>query len=74
MTNNKEQKIEQLLFKQVEKPEKMFSVKIINVYDNKYRINLWAKVEEDDVEKNKIVNSYFASFKDDELVIKNINK
>jgi len=69
MTYNKEQKIEQLLFKQVEKPKKMFSLKVINVYNDRYRINVWAKVEEDGIEKNKIASSYFVSFKNDELKI-----
>jgi hypothetical protein len=62
--------IEELLFKQVEKPKGLQAVKITNVFDNRYRINVWIKVvEENGLEKNKIHSSYFAHLNGDELTI-----
>jgi hypothetical protein len=61
--------IEALLFKQAERPKGLFAVKIINVFSDKYRINVWAKIEEDGLEKNKIASSYFVKFKNKKLEI-----
>jgi hypothetical protein len=61
--------IEELLFKQVERPKGVQSVKITNVFDNRYRINVWVRVEEDGFEKNKIHSSYFAHLNGDNLAI-----
>jgi hypothetical protein len=48
-----------LLFRQVEKPEHYMMCKAMNVYDNKYRINVYTKHEEDGLFKQRISNSYF---------------
>lgn len=69
MSGNIEKNIESLLFKQIEKPQNIFSLKIINVYNDKYRINIWGKVEEGGFEKNKIVKSHFVSYKNKKLEI-----
>lgn len=53
-------KIEKLLFKQVNKPKNLHEVRISNVFDNRYRINVWTTVEEDNLTKRKIHSSYFA--------------
>lgn len=63
-------KIRELLFKQVERPKGLLHVKAINVFENRYRINLWVKIDEDGVEKTKIAASYFAVLDRDELRIK----
>lgn len=61
--------IEELLFKQVERPKGVQAVKIANVFDNRYRINVWVRVEEDGFEKNKIHSSYFAHLNGNNLEI-----
>jgi hypothetical protein len=61
--------IEELLFKQVEKPKGTQAIKIANVFDNRYRINVWVKVEENGLEKNKIHSSYFAHLNGDSLTL-----
>jgi len=64
------EKVRDLLFRQVDKPKGMFDARVINVFDNRYRINLWAKVEEDGLTKSKIAASYFAVLNGDELKIR----
>lgn len=48
------------LFKIVAKPEHYAMCKAINIYDNKYRINVYTKHEEEGLTKQRISNSYFA--------------
>ena len=43
--------IESLLFKQVEKPKKHLMTKIINLWENRYRINVYIEIEEDNLIK-----------------------
>lgn len=62
--------IKSLLFKQVERPKGLVAVKAINVFDNRYRINLWAQYDEDGLTKIKIAASYFAVLDGDELRIR----
>ena len=45
-----------LLFKQVEKPQHYMMCKAMNVYDNKYRINVYTKHEEEGLFKQRIYN------------------
>lgn len=61
--------IEQLLYKQVEKPKNHFSTKIVNVYSNKYRINVYCEEEEEMLIKRKICASYFCQYKGKSLNI-----
>jgi hypothetical protein len=61
--------IESLLFKQVKKPKHHYMTKIINVYDNRYRINVYIEIEEDNLTKRKISNSYFCHYTKNNLVI-----
>lgn len=61
--------IEHLLFKQVEKPENYLLTKIINVYDNRYRINIYCEQEEDSLVKKRICGSYFCHYNKDSLDI-----
>lgn len=65
-----EDDIKDLLFKQVERPKGLVSVRAINVFDNRYRINLWVQREEDGLTKTKIGASYFAVIDGEELRIK----
>lgn len=57
-----ELEIESLLFKQVEKPKNFLMTKIINVYDNRYRINVYTEIEEDNLTKKRITSSYFCHY------------
>lgn len=54
--------IESLLFKQVEKPKNHLMTKIINLWDNRYRINVYTEINQDNLIKRKIHNSYFAHY------------
>lgn len=54
--------IESLLFKQVEHPKNFLMTKIINVYDNRYRINVYTEFEEDNLIKKRIYASYFCHY------------
>lgn len=65
-----ENEIPSLLFAQVEKPKNLYAVKAINVFDNRYRINVWVEIKEDGLTKRKIGASYFAVLDDGELRIK----
>lgn len=61
--------IEHLLFKQVDKPKDYLMTKIINVYDNRYRINVYCEKEEDSLVKKRICASYFCHYDKDKLSI-----
>lgn len=65
-----ETKIEDLLFRQVDRPKNTVQVRVVNVYEDRYRINVWVSVVEDGLNKNKIGASYFAHFDGNELRIK----
>jgi hypothetical protein len=54
--------IESLLFKQVEKPKHHLMTKIINVWENRYRINVYIEIEQDNLIKRKIHSSYFCHY------------
>lgn len=60
-----------LLFKQTPKPNGLEHCKAINVYDNKYRINVYTKSYDEfwDIDKIRITQSYFARLIDDKLEI-----
>lgn len=61
-----------LLFKQVDKPINILKIKVINVFENAYRINIWAETFDSVFQLNrvKISHSYFCRLYDNELVIK----
>jgi hypothetical protein len=61
--------IEDLLFKQVSKPSNFLMVKIINVFENRYRINVYTEIEEDNLIKKRITNSYFCHYHPGKLTI-----
>lgn len=68
--NNNQELISSLLFKQVDKPKGLVNVKAINVFENRYRINLWVQLEENGFTKTKIAASYFAVLDGENLRIK----
>jgi hypothetical protein len=62
--------IESLLFKQIEKPKHHLMTKIINVWENRYRINVYIEIEEDNLTKKRIHSSYFCHYNPGKLEIK----
>lgn len=58
-----------LLFQQVSKPKNYTFTKINNVYDNRYRINLYCEEEVDNLIKKRICASYFCIFDSNKLNI-----
>jgi hypothetical protein len=61
--------IEGLLFKQVSKPKNHLMTKVINVFHDYYRINVYTQIEEDGLLKRKISQSYMTTFRNDILTI-----
>jgi hypothetical protein len=61
--------IESLLFKQVSKPKHYLMTKIVNVWENRYRINIWIEIEENNLTKKKIHSSYFCHYSPGKLTI-----
>jgi hypothetical protein len=61
--------IESLLFKQVAKPKHHLMTRIINVFDNRYRINVYIEIEEDNLIKKRIHSSYFCHYSPGKLTI-----
>lgn len=58
--SNNDQLVEKLLFQQVKKPKYTTHTKIVNVFENRYRINVYVQLEENGFTKQKIGASYFA--------------
>jgi hypothetical protein len=61
--------IERLLFKQVDKPKHYLMTKIINVFHDYYRINVYTQTEEEGLLKKKISQSYMTTFRNNILNI-----
>ena len=61
--------IEDLLFKQVNKPKNHLMSNFINVFHDYYRINVYTQIEEDGLLKRKISQSYMTKFRNDSLTI-----
>ena len=61
--------IESLLFKQVSKPKNHLMTKVINVFHDYYRINVYTQIEEEGLLKRKISQSYMTKFRNDTLTI-----
>ena len=61
--------IESLLFKQVERPKNHLLTKIINLWENRYRVNVYVEIEEDNLTKRRIHSSYFAHYDPGKLKI-----
>lgn len=64
--------IESLLFKQVEKPKNHLMTKTINLWENRYRINVYTEITEDNLTKRKIHSSYFCHYEPGNLKILNL--
>jgi hypothetical protein len=64
-----EMEIENFLFKQVEKPKHHLMTKVINVFHDYYRINVYTQIEEEGLLKRKISQSYMTTFRNNTLTI-----
>jgi len=60
-----------LLFRQVPEPRNLEECRAINVYDNKYRVNVYTRSRCPiyDVDKVRITQSYFVKLNGDQLEI-----
>jgi hypothetical protein len=61
--------IESLLYKQVKKPKHHYMTKVINLWDNRYRINVYIEIEQEGLMKRKIAQSYFCHYSAGNLTI-----
>lgn len=61
--------IENLLFQQVEKPKNYLTTRIIKLWDNRYRINVYVELFEDNLTKKRIHSSYFCHYNTGKLTI-----
>ena len=61
--------IEKLLFQQVEKPKNHLMTKIMNLWDNRYRVNVYVELFEDNLVKKRIHSSYFCHYNPGKLTI-----
>jgi hypothetical protein len=61
--------IESLLFEQVKKPKHHSMTKVINVFHDYYRINVYTEIEEEGLVKRKIAQSYMTTFRKNVLTI-----
>jgi hypothetical protein len=61
-----------LLWEQVDKPENLETCRAINVYDNKYRINVYTRSYDDlyDLDRVRITQSFFCRLDGDTLTIR----
>ena len=66
--------IENLLFKQVERPKNYSMIKSINLWENRYRINIYTETvdQKDKLTKTKIDSSYFCHYEPGSLKILNL--
>lgn len=64
-----ELEIESLLFKQVEKPKHHLMTRVINLWENRYRVNVYIEIEEDNLIKKRISASYFCHYNNGKLQI-----
>ena len=66
--------IENLLFKQVERPKNYSMIKTINLWENRYRINIYTETvdQKDKLTKTKIDSSYFCHYETGNLKILNL--
>ena len=61
--------IENLLFNQVEKPKYHLMTKVNKLWDNRYRINVYTEIDQDNLIKRKIHSSYFCYYTSGKLTI-----
>jgi hypothetical protein len=63
-----------LLFEQVSKPNDFLMCKAINLYNNRYRINVYSQAEEGGFLKQRISQSYFTTLSENGQALSIINE
>lgn len=66
---NKEMSPCDVIFNYVDKPEDYMFCKAINVFDNKWRLNIYSKRTINDIESIRISRSYFVKMEDNILSV-----
>jgi hypothetical protein len=61
--------IEHLLFKQVEKPKHYLMTRVLSLFENRYRVNIYVQTEEEGLLKKRISSSYFCHYSPGKLEI-----
>lgn len=51
------------------KPDNYLTCKAINVYDDKYRVNVYVKTDVEGIEGKRIGASYFIKYNNDKVVL-----
>lgn len=64
-----EQNICKQIFEMCGKPDHYLMCKAINVYDNKYRVNIYAKTDVEGIEGKRIAASYFIKYDNNRVVL-----
>jgi|LakMenE01Jun11ns_1017448.scaffolds.fasta_scaffold9665714_2 hypothetical protein len=59
---------EQIL-KLTNKPDNYLMCRAINIYDNRYRVNIYTKTNVEGIEGKKIGASYFIKYENDRVVL-----
>ena len=59
------------ILEQVGKPDNFYECKSLNVFDNKYRVNIYTKESVEGItgDRTRIVQSYFVRLDDDKVTI-----
>lgn len=67
-----DESILKMLWEIVDKPKNSLKIKVINVFDNAYRINVWSEYYDSlhNIQRVRISNSYFCKINNDVLTIK----
>lgn len=66
---NKEMSPCDVIFNYVDKPEDYMFCKAVNVFDNKWRLNIYSKRTINDIESIRISRSYFVKMEDNILSV-----
>ena len=57
------------IFKTDKKPDNYIMCRAINVYDNRYRVNVYVKTDVEGIEGKRIGASYFIKYENDQVVL-----
>lgn len=60
-----------MLFKEIDEPKNIYKIKVINIFENAYRINVWSENYDEisKLNKIKISHSYFCKLNNGKLKV-----
>ena len=66
-----ENQILDMLWREKGKPKNYLKIKVVNVFDNAYRVNVWSEFEDEiyKINRVRISHSYFCKVVDQELLV-----